>query len=49
MLGGAGGEDRALIVLWASLRDQPPDAHLATDGWLPPNTSATNTSPGLQK
>lgn len=41
MLGGAGG-DRALTVFVG----QSPVAHLATDGWLPPNTSFPNIPPG---
>lgn len=46
MLGEAGGEGRALLVLWASLWDQPPDTHMAIDGCLPPKTSSPNTPPG---
>lgn len=37
---GLVGEDRALIVLWASLWAPPPDAHMASGGWLPSNTSS---------
>lgn len=43
---GLVGEDRALIVLWAPLWDQPPEAQWATYSWLPPNTSSLKASPG---
>lgn len=45
MLGGAGGGQSSHcpeVSLW----DQPPVAHMATDAWLPPNTSFPNIPPG---
>lgn len=41
-------EDRALIVLWVSMWDQPPDDPTATRGWLPANATPIPNTPRTQ-